>query len=149
MKKWFALLFTILLITVAVSASAQTVSCSDGGFSLTLPDTFSYIDNARNGEDPDLKLHYSNGSVDMAVYVSYAGSDNSFQVLTGSEEDSGRVKINGVRMNYARGSDSQGPWMVYSWVSSGNAVNIYFIWFGDDTAAMEIIDSIMNSISFS
>ena len=28
----------------------------------------------------------------MAVYVSYAGSDNSFQVLTGSEEDPGGSK---------------------------------------------------------
>ena len=148
MKKWFALLLTALLITIAVSASAQTVSCSAGGFSLTLPDTFSRVSDA-SADDPDLELHYSNGSVDMAVYVSYADSDNSFQVLTGSEEDSGRVKINGVRMNYARGSDSQGPWMVYSWVASGNAVNIYFIWYGDDAAALELIDSIMNSISFS
>ena len=148
MKKWFALLLTILLVTVTVFAYADTVSCSAGGFSLTLPDSFSKVSKS-SADDPDLELHYSNGSVDMAVYVSFAGADNSFQVLTGSEEESGRVKINGVRMNYARGSDNQGPWMVYSWVASGNAVNIYFIWYGDDAAALEIIDSIMNSISFS
>ena len=148
MKKWFTLLLTVLLAAVTVLASADTVSCPAGGFSLTLPDSFSKVSKS-SADDPDLELHYSNGSVDMAVYVSYAGSDNSFQVLTGSEEESGRVKINGVRMNYARGSDSQGPWMVYSWVTSGNAVNIYFIWYGDDAAALELIDSIMNSISFS
>ncbi|MBQ6061256.1 MAG: hypothetical protein IJL36_07410 [Clostridia bacterium] len=145
MKKWFALLLTVLLVAGVVSASAQTVSCS-AGFSLTLPDSFSKVSRS-SADDPELELHYSNGSVDMAVYVSYAGSDNSFQVLTGSEEDSGRVRINGIRMNYARGSDSQGPWMVYSWVSSGNNVSIYFIWYGDDAAAMEVIDSIMNSVS--
>jgi len=147
MKKWFALLLTVLLVIAAVSASAQTVSCTSGGFSLTLPDDFSKVSKS-SADDPDLKLHYSNGSVDMAVYVSYAGSDNSFQVLTGNEQESGQVRIGGVRMNYSRGSDSQGPWKVYSWISSGNSVSAYFIWYGDDTAALEIIDSIMNSISF-
>lgn len=143
MKKWFALLLTVLLVIMAVvSASAQTVSCS-GGFSLTLPDRFSKVSRS-SADDPELELHYSDGLVDMAVYVSYAGSGNSFDVLTGSEEDSGRVTINGVRMNYARSADSK----VYSWISSGNAVNIYFIWYGDTDSALQVIDSIMNSITF-
>ena len=143
MKKWFALLLTVLLVVAAaVSASAQTVSCS-GGFSLTLPDRFSKVSRS-SADDPELELHYSDGLVDMAVYVSYAGSGSSFDVLTGNEEDSGRVTINGVRMNYARSSDSK----VYSWISSGNAVNIYFIWYGDADSALQVIDSIMNSIIF-
>ena len=146
MKKWFTLLLALLLVMGVVSASAQTVSCS-AGFSLTLPDSFSKVSRS-SADDPELELHYSNGSVDMAVYVSYAGSDNSFQVLTGNEQESGQVRIGGVRMNYSRGSDSQGPWKVYAWISSGNSVSAYFIWYGDDEAALEIIDSIMNSISF-
>ncbi len=143
MKKWFALLLTVLMVTAAVSASAQTVSCS-AGFSLTLPDSFSDVARARN-EDPDLALHYSDGSVDMTVYVSYSGgSDNSFQILTGSETESGHTSKYGRKMNYARSSDT----LVYSWVSSGSAVSIYFIWYGDSAAAQQTIDSIMSSISF-
>ena len=73
MKKWFALLLTILLIAVTVFAYADTVSCSAGGFSLTLPDSFSKVSKS-SADDPDLELHYSNGSVDMAVYVSFRSS---------------------------------------------------------------------------
>ena len=52
MKKWFALLLTVLLVAGVVSASAQTVSCS-AGFSLTLPDSFSKVSRS-SADDPEL-----------------------------------------------------------------------------------------------
>ena len=142
MKKWFALVLTVLLVMTAVSAFAQTVSCSDGGFSLTLPDSFGNISTKR--DDPDLKLHYTDGSVDLCVYVSFSGNSSiGFQVNSGSS-----VTFGGKKMNCEYTTDNNHPCVIYSWSSSGNAINIYFVWYGDDAAAREVIDSIMNSITF-
>ena len=148
MKKWFALLLTILLVMVAVSASAQTVTCTTRDksplFSLTLPDSFTSVSASRS-EDPDLRLHYTGESVDLCVYVSFSGNSSiGFQVNSGSSS----VKYGGQKMNCEYTTDNGHPCVIYSWSSSEQAINIYFSWYGDDTAAQEVIDSIMSSISF-
>ncbi len=143
MKKWFTLLLALLLVMGVVSASAQTVSCSDGGFSLTLPDSFGKISTKK--DDPELKLHYNDGSIDMCVYVSFSGNSTiDFQVNSSSSS----VTFSGKKMNCEYNTDNDHPCVIYSWSSSGNAINIYFVWYGEDAAAQEVIDSIMSSITF-
>ncbi len=147
MKKLIAFLLCFLCLFSAVSASAQTVACSAGGFTLVLPDSFSEIPRS-SGDDRDLVLHLSDGTVDLTVYVSFSGAGNSFEVLTGDESDYGYVSYGGMDMFYTRGKDRSGSWATYSWMRVQDSVTLYFIWSGNDSAAMNLIRDIMSSISF-
>lgn len=147
MRKLPAFWLALLVLFGCASASAQTVSCPAGGFAVTVPDRFAEIPLTAY-DDPDLALHLSDGVVNLAVYVSFAGSDNSFQVLTGNEIEYGPVNINGMDMFYARGVDEQGSWITYSWMRLTDSVTVYFVWFGNDNATLALIGEIMNSIVF-
>ena len=84
MKKLIAYLLFFSCLFCAVSGLAQTVACPSAGFTLVIPDTFYEIPHLPM-DDQNLVLRYSDGSVDLAVYVSYAGASNPFLVLTGDE----------------------------------------------------------------
>ena len=137
----------IVFLFSVVSASAQTVFCPSGGFSVTVPD---YFDNLpiSGYDDPELALHLSGGDINLTVYVSYGAAGSGFQILTGNETEYGSVFINGVEMFYARGMDMQGNWITYSWTQAANSVTIYFVWYGNDDTAVALISDIMSSIVF-
>ena len=147
MKKWIAFLLVFSCILCTVSASAQTIICPSGGFSLVVPDSFAEIPRSA-GDDRDLVLHLSDGSVDLTVYVSFSGADNPFQVLTGDELEYGSVSFGGMDMFYIRGQDGTGSWATYSWMRARDSVTLYFIWSGNDSAALRLIREIMTSITF-
>ena len=141
MRKLPVVLLSVCLLLCVASASAQTVSCPSGGFTMTLPDRF--MDVPRTSlDDPDLVLH-------MTDYVSYAGASTGFQVLTGNEIEYGMVNVGGMDMFYARGLDAQGNWITYSWMEAMDSVTIYFVWSGNDDAALPLISEVMNSVVFS
>ena len=147
MKKRIAFLLFFVYMLCVVSASAQTVVCQDGGFSLVVPDSFAEVPRS-SGDDRDLVLHLSDGAVDLTVYVSFSGTDNPFQVLTGDELEYGPVSFGGMDMFYIRSQDESGSWATYSWMRVQDSVTLCFIWSGDDSAALRLIREIMTSITF-
>jgi len=145
-------LLPVLLLFLAVTltpALAQHASCPVGGFSLTLPDTFS--DRGTSSSDPDLCFFWKGNKLTIQGYASYlgevAGSD-LFEVLTGSETESGMVKVNGMQMLYAAGTDSGGAYVMYSWMDRGNNVTLYFYYKEGDSSARDWVGKIMRTISF-
>ena len=128
MKKLIASLLFLSCLFCAVSGLAQSVSCPAAGFALTIPDTFNEIPHLPM-DDQNLVLRYSDGKVDLAVYVSYAGASNPFLVLTGDEIE-------------------YGPYATYSWMRAQDAVTLCFVWSGNDDAALAMINEIMASITF-
>ena len=148
MKKLVASLLFLSCLFCAVSGLAQTVNCPSAGFSLTIPDTFIEIPHLPM-DDPNLVLRYTDNAMDLAVYVSYAGSGSPFMVLTGNEVECATVNVSGTEMAYARGFDEYGPYATYSWNRDRNAVTLCFVWTGSDEAALSLISEIMSSISFS
>lgn len=147
MKRLLASLLFLSCLLCTVSGLAQTVDCPSAGFTLTIPDTFNEIPHLPM-DDQNLVLRYSDGTVDLAVYVSYAGANSPFMVLTGDEIEYGPVVINGMDMQYARGKDEYGPYATYSWLRAQDAVTLCFVWSGKDDAALALIDDIMSSIIF-
>ena len=59
------------------------------------------------------------------------------------------VNVGGMDMFYARGLDAQGNWITYSWMEAMDSVTIYFVWSGNDDAALPLISEVMNSVVFS
>ena len=147
MKKAIAFLLFVVCLLCIVTVSAQTVTCSSAGFSLSLPDSFREIPRS-SGDDRDLVLQYSDGNVNLMAYVSFSGTDSPFLVLTGDETDYGSVRINGISMQYARGVDYQGSWAAYSWLRSQDAVTLYFVWSENNGTALTLVNEIMSSIAF-
>ena len=146
-------LFPVLLLLLALllpAARAQEASCPVGGFSLDLPDSFSRK-SASSPADPDLCFFWKSSKLTIQGYASYlgevAGSD-LFQILAGSETDTGMVTVNGMQMLYAAGSDSGGPYIMYSWMDRGNNVTLYFYYKEGDSSARSRIRKIMRTISF-
>ena len=135
-----ALMLSVLLCLLCCSALAQTVSCPVGGFSFTLPDHFSEQPLSR--EDPDLCLYWAGKKLGEV-----AGSD-LFQVLTGSETDSGTTNWNGMNMLYATGVEGGTAYLMYSWMDRGNNVTLYFYYPAGDSSCIDTADRIMRSISF-
>ena len=104
------ILLVLLVCCLSFSpALAQRKPCPVGGFSLDLPDSFT--EQPLSGEAPDLCFYWKSDRLSIQAYVLYlgevAGSD-LFQVLTGSETDSGTVSLGGVNMLYASGVDAGG-----------------------------------------
>ena len=147
MKKLVASLLFLSCLFCAISGLAQTVNCPSAGFSLTIPDTFIEIPHLPM-DDPNLVLRYTDNAMDLAVYVSYAGSGSPFMVLTGNEVECATVNVSGTEMAYARGFDEYGPYATYSWMRAQDAVTLYFVWSGSDDAALRVINDIMYSITF-
>ena len=143
-----ALMLTVLLCLCGVSALAQRVSCPVGGFSLTLPDHFS--EQPVSG-DPDLCFYWKGTKMTVLAYASYlgevAGSD-LFQVLTGSETDSGKISVNGMSMLYAAGADGGTAYLTYSWMDRGNNVTLSFYYPAGDSSCVDSANRILHSISF-
>ena len=147
MKKLIASLLFVTCLLFAVSGLAQTVTCPSAGVMLTLPDNFTEIPRSPM-DDPNMVVQYTDGATTLTIYVSYAGGNNSFMVLTGDELEYGPVIINETQMQYARGLDDYGPWATYSWMRAKDAVQLYFVWTGNDEAALKLINEIMASIVF-
>ena len=147
MKKMIAFLLFAVCLLCSVSGLAQTVTCPSAGIMLTLPDNFTEIPRSPM-DDPYMVVQYTDSATTLAVYVSYAGANNSMMVLTGDELEFGPVLINGTQMQYARGLDEYGSWATYSWMRAQDAVQLYFVWTGNDEAALKLINDIMASIMF-
>ena len=148
-KRTAALMLAVLLCFLFSSALAQTVSCPVGGFSFNLPDHFS--EQPLSSGDPDLCLYWKGKKMSVLAYASYlgevAGSD-LFQVLTGTETDSGSTTKNGMNMLYATGVDGDTAYLMYSWMDRGNNVTLYFYYPAGDDSCVDSANRIMNSISF-
>ena len=144
-----ALILAVLLCLAFSTAQAQAVSCPVGGFSFTLPDHFSEQPLSR--EDPDLCLYWKGKKMSVLAYASYlgevAGSD-LFQVLNGTETDSGKTTLNGMNMLYASGVDGSTAYLMYSWMDRGNNVTLYFYYPAGDSSCLDSARRIMKSISF-
>ena len=151
MKRLIAVLLLAAVLSLLLSpALAGPVACPTGGFSLVLPDSFAE-QSFSSRDDPDLCFYWSDGRVTVQAYAAYlgevAGSD-LFQVLTGSETDSGLIMLNGMNMLYAAGMDPSGAYLMYSWMDRGNNVTIYFYYPADDASCPGTVSSIMSSIAF-
>ena len=148
MKRFAALMLIMLLVLSCSAALAELVSCPVGGFSLNLPDQFREmpLDSAR---DPQLCLYWrtGDGSLSIQAYADYMGEvaySDLFQVLDGTEKESGEININGMRMLYAR-TDT---YIMYSWMDRGNNVSLYFNYSRDDASVRSTVESIIWSVSF-
>lgn len=151
MRRLAIILLLLVFVAVPFSASlAQTASCPVGGFSLSLPDSFREKSWSAS-EAPDLCFYWQGDGITVQGYAVYlgevAGSD-LFQVLTGSETESGMRKVNGISMLYALGTDSGGSYAMYSWMDRGNNVTLYFYYPAGDASRLKAIRKIMDSISF-
>ena len=151
MRRLAVILLLLVFVAVPFSASlAQTASCPVGGFSLSLPDSFREKSWSAS-EAPDLCFYWQGDGITVQGYAVYlgevAGSD-LFQVLTGSETESGMRKVNGISMLYALGTDSGGSYAMYSWMDRGNNVTLYFYYKEGDASAPGMINDIMGTISF-
>ena len=149
MKRIAALLIMLALLFSLSSALAQRVSCSVGGFSLTLPNHFT--EESPDPADPELCFFWHGSKLTVQAYASplgeVAGSD-LFQVLTGSETESGTVSVNGMNMLYTRAEDSSEISICYSWMDRGNNVTLYFFYSASDPSVQKTVDSIISSIAF-
>ena len=76
-----------------------------------------------------------------------AGSD-MFEVLTGSEIDSGYVNINGMNMLYSRTEEYGDVIISYTWMDRGNSVTMEFTYSGEESSVLKTVNSIINSIQF-
>ncbi len=152
MKNARRMLILLVLLVCCLSFSTALAGrkpCPVGGFSLNLPDSFT--EQPLSGEAPDLCFYWKSDKLSIQAYVLYlgevAGSD-LFQVLTGSETESGTVSLAGVNMLYASGVDALGAYRLYSWMDRGNNVTLYFYYKEGDASAPGIINDIMGTISF-
>lgn len=138
-----------LCFSVLSPALAQTVSCPVGGFSLELPD--SLTEQPLSAEDPDLCLRWEGGGLSVQAYASYlgevAGSD-LFQILDGTETESGTVSFGGMNMIFASGTDFSVAYRMYSWMDRGNNVILYFYYPEGDTSGPAAAEAVMETISF-
>ena len=147
--KRFAGIFVIVLLVFSLSAAlAQKVECTTGGFSVELPDHFT--EEPVSG-DPDLCFYWHGNKLTVQAYASYqgeiAGSD-LFEVLTGTETESGYVSINGMSMLYARTEESGDVIISYTWMDRGNSVTLEFTYSADESSVEKTVNSIINSIQF-
>ena len=148
MKRLIGLLLIVLLVFPLSAAMAQRVDCATGGFSVRLPDHF--VEESVSG-DPDLCFYWHGNKLTVQAYASYqgevAGSD-LFEVLTGSETESGYKTINGMNMLYTRTEDYGDVVISYIWMDRGNSVTLEFTYSADDDSVLKTVDSIINSIQF-
>ena len=150
MKRCFVVLLLAVFLSFAFgTALAQTVSCPAGGFSISLPDHFT--EQPLSPEAPDLCLYWRGKKMTVLAYATYlgevAGSD-LFQVLNGTETDSGSVTLNGMNMLYAAGADGGTAYLMYSWMDRGNNVTLWFYYPAGDDSCLDSANRIMRSISF-
>lgn len=132
------------------SALALKASCPAGGFSLSLPDSFTEQPFSPS-DDPELCFYWRGEGMTVLAYASYLGEvapSSLFQVLTGNETDSGMVTVRGMQMVYGAGSDSTGSYLMYSWMDRGNNVTLYFYYAPGDDSARSAVDRIIHSIAF-
>ena len=148
MKRLIGILLVVLMVFSLSAAMAQRVECATGGFSVKLPDHF--VEEAVSG-DPDLCFYWHGNKLTVQGYASYqgeiAGSD-LFEVLTGTETESGYVSINGMSMLYARTEESGDVIISYTWMDRGNSVTLEFTYSADESSVEKTVNSIINSIQF-
>ena len=138
-----ATLALLVLVVPVYASAAQVASTQVGGFSLTLPDRFAPQSYSQD-EAPDHSISIQA----YAVYLGEVAGSDLFQVLTGSETDSGLITLNGMPMLYAAGADLNGSYFMYSWMDRGNNVTLYFYYPEGDRSSRETIENIMSSIQF-
>ncbi len=148
MKRFTGFVLVMLLVSCLSVALAQRVECSVGGFSVKLPDHF--VEEAAVG-DPDLCFYWHGNKLTVQAYASYqgevAGSD-MFEVMSGSETESGYVNINGMNMLYSRTEDYGDVIISYTWMDRGNSVTLTFTYSAEETSVQKTVNSIINSIQF-
>ena len=148
MKRLIGILLVVLMVFSLSAAMAQRVECATGGFSVELPDHFT--EEPVSG-DPDLCFYWHGNKLTVQAYASYqgeiAGSD-LFEVLTGTETESGYVSINGMSMLYSRTEESGDVIISYTWMDRGNSVTLEFTYSADESSVEKTVNSIINSIQF-
>ena len=145
-----AFLCAVLLVCAVSGASAQVVSCPEAHLSMTVPDSWTVVPLYNSG-DPDLCFYWHGNKLTVQAYASYqgevAGSD-MFEVLTGSEIDSGYVNINGMNMLYSRTEEYGDVIISYTWMDRGNSVTMEFTYSAEESSVLKTVNSIINSIQF-
>lgn len=145
-----ALLLAALLVLSLSSALAQDAFCETGGFTLTLPDSFSMIP-PQPADDPELCFNWRSGNITLQGYAVPMGKKaklkDLFQVLSEDVTDYGTLTINRQDMLYARGKDDYGSYYQYSWLHNGTRIDLYFYYEGKD--AILTIDDIIHSLVLS
>ena len=150
LKKYFALLTAMLLLFSVAPALAQDAVCETGGFSLTLPDSFSPVP-MQPSDDPELCFCWQGGNIIVQGFAVQMGKKvklkDLFQILTEDVTEYGTLTINGKDMLYACGRDDYGPYYQYSWLNKGTRIDLYFYYEGKDPSSTvrEIIHSLVLS----
>ena len=71
-----------------------------------------------------------------------------FEVLTGSETESGYVNTNGMRMFYTVSEEGGSVVISYTWMDRGNSVTMEFTYAANDPSVRKTVNSIIGSIRF-
>lgn len=146
MKRFAGLLVALLLVFSLSAALAQRAECPVGGFSVTLPDHF-LEESVSPGSD--LCFNWHGNRLAVRAYAIYQGEvTETFEVLTGSETESGYVTVNGMQMFYTRSEEHGTVCVSYTWMDRGNSVSLEFTWSADDSSVEGTVRSIINSIRF-
>ena len=153
-KKLSAFLLSLLLLLCFTAARAQSFPCAAAGIVLDLPDSFTERP-VSPGDDPDLVLKLRGRGMTVLGYVSYIGNMEAdaylFQLFTGDETDSGEVVRGGVRMLYAMGVDSNGAYVMYTWIDPADSrknVTLYFYYSENDPSSLTVAEEAMDSLVF-
>ena len=150
MRRLAGLLLVLALVCSLCPALAQTADCPAGGFSVWVPDHFEEV-QIDPLFDPDLCFYWHGKKLAVQGFASYQGEvalSDLFQVLTGSETESGYVNINGMDMLYARSEEFGNVRIDYTWMDRGNSVTLEFTYAAEEDSVQKTVDQIINSITF-
>ena len=148
MKRLTGVLLVLVMVFSLSAALAQRAECSQGGFSVNLPDHFK---ESTSSYGADLCFSWHGKKLNVQGYASYQGEYSNadlFQVLTGDETDYGQVTVNGMNMLYTRTEEYGDVIISYTWMDRGNEVTLEFTYAAEDTSVQNTVNSIINSISF-
>ena len=148
MKRLTGVLLVLVMVFSLSAALAQRAECSQGGFSVNLPDHFK---ESPSSYGADLCFRWHGKKLNVQGYASYQGEYSNadlFQVLTGDETDYGQVTVNGMNMLYTRTEEDGDVIISYTWMDRGNEVTLEFTYAAEDTSVQNTVNSIINSISF-
>ena len=146
MKHISGIILVLVLVLSAPAALAQRAECPVGGFSVTLPDHF-VEEAAPSGSD--LCFWWHGNKLTVQAYAIYQGEvAEIFEVLTGSETESGYVNTNGMRMFYTVSEEGGSVVISYTWMDRGNSVTMEFTYAANDPSVRKTVNSIIGSIRF-
>ena len=150
MKKRICAVITVLLVLAVLSAMAETEApISDTGYSLTLPDTFTYQAPGNEDYDNDLTAIYLSDDTEIEIF-SYPVKDIDWQELLAEMKkvasDAGMTKVNGLDMLwYTTADPADGATCVGYMLPEGEKLVEIDFWVGTQKA-MDATPALLESI---